>query len=463
MSLANDFTSYRPDLDPQTGPIPLPAEVDSFSHIPGEIGPPLVGHTLAFVRDPEKLTRTMRARHGRNFKIRLFGYPTLIVGDPDSVKAVLLDQERNFSSRWGWHHAIGELFARGLMLRDFDDHRLHRHIMQQAFRADAMSGYVDRMNPLIDKRLADWAELGPRVKFYEVIKQLTLDLAADVFIGVKLGPEADQLNRAFIDSVKASIALVKREVPGLAYARGMKGRRLLERFFAERVAKRREGDGSDMFSEFCRATSEDGETYADRDIVDHMIFLLMAAHDTTTSALTSMVLHVAQDQAIQDRLREEARGLEVPAITWQDRNKPVGVDYAFRETLRLHPPVPFIGRRTVRPFQLGDLELPASAAVSVCSLVTHRDPELWPEPERFDPERFSPERAEHKQHSHAWFPFGGGAHTCIGMHFAYAQVKAVMHQLLLSYRITLDGDPKPLRAIPIPHPTDGLPIRLEKL
>jgi cytochrome P450 len=120
--------------------LPL-APTRALDHLPGEPGWPLVGHTLAFVRDAVGLVDRQRARYGPTFRIRLFGYPTVVVGDPDAVKTVFLDRNRVFSSRLGWAHAIGELFADGLMLRDFEEHRLHRRIMQTAFRAEALREY----------------------------------------------------------------------------------------------------------------------------------------------------------------------------------------------------------------------------------------------------------------------------------------------------------------------------------
>ena len=123
-----------------------------------------------------------------------------------------------------------------------------------------------------------------------------------------------------------------------------------------------------------------------------------------------------------------------------------------------------MGRRALRPAQVGSLDLPANAGLSVCSLITHKLEEYWREPDRFDPDRFSPERAEDKQHSHVYFPFGGGAHMCLGMHFAYIQVKAFLHQLLLRYRVTPEpGSSVEWIPIPIPRPKNGLPVRLEKL
>jgi cytochrome P450 len=94
----------------------------------------------------------------------------------------------------------------------------------------------------------------------------------------------------------------------------------------------------------------------------------------------------------------------------------------------------------------------------------HYMPTLWTEPARFDPERFDATRQEDRRHPFAWAPFGGGAHMCIGQHFAMLQVKAIMHQLLLRYRFSTAPDYEmPYQMVPIAKPRDGLPIELERL
>ena len=101
--------------------------------------------------------------------------------------------------------------------------------------------------------------------------------------------------------------------------------------------------------------------------------------------------------------------------------------------------------------------------VGISPIHTHHMPALWTRPQQFDPERFSPERAEHRRHAYAYLPFGGGAHLCIGQHFADMEVKAVMHQVLRRWRWSVPaGYRMPYQLVPIAKPRDGLPIMLER-
>ena len=94
----------------------------------------------------------------------------------------------------------------------------------------------------------------------------------------------------------------------------------------------------------------------------------------------------------------------------------------------------------------------------------HYWPSLWTNPHDFDPERFAPARAEHRQHAYAYLPFGGGAHLCIGQHFADMEVKSVMHQVLRRFRYSVpEGYRMPYQLVPIAKPRDGLPITLQRI
>lgn len=427
---------------------------------PGSDGWPGVGHMLGLVRDARGLCQRMSAQHGPSFRLQILGAPMLVVGAPDLIREVLLDREQVYSNRMGWQLAIGELFAGGLMLRDFEEHHAHRHIMQAAFRPHALAGYLERMNPIVQRALARW---GGRIEAYAAIKQLTLDIAAEVFLGIALGDEAKHVNRSFIDMVAASVAVVRYEIPGLAYQRGMRARRALSRYFAQLIAERRAHGGTDLLSQLCQAVSDDGLTFSDEEIIDHIIFLMMAAHDTTASSLSALLWALAQQPEWQSRLAVRMGEHAAPYLDWSMRDQFGDFDLCFNEALRMFPPVAFLGRRVTRPTQLGPLQLPRNASVSPCALVAHYLPEYWADAERFDPERFNATRAEHRKHSHCYLPFGGGAHTCIGMSFARLQVRAIVYQLLRRFELRLhDGYRLDMQAIPIAKPRGGLPLVLSR-
>ncbi|MEN9925933.1 MAG: hypothetical protein RL268_2059 [Pseudomonadota bacterium] len=432
----------------------------ALDHIPGENGLPIVGNTFSLLADPIGFSNRMRARYGDVFRNRAFGRNSVLLFGAEANELVLFDRDKLFSSEQGWGPVLDQLFPRGLMLLDFDHHRADRRALSIAFKPEPMRHYCGALNSGISARVEQWR--GQRLKFYPAIKQLTLDLAADSFLGVPLGPEADAINKAFVDMVAASIGVVRKPLPFTAMGRGVAGRKFLLEYFTRETEKRRAaGGGQDMFSQFATATHEDGSLMPVDEVVDHMIFLMMAAHDTITSSASSLVWLLAKHPEWQDRLSAEllaVTGGEGRPLSYEDLGKVNLTEMAFKESLRLIPPVPSLPRRALRDFEFGGYRIPAGTGVGISPADVHMDPRHWPEPERFDPMRFTPEEVA-RRHKYAWVPFGGGAHMCLGLHFAYMQVKVLMAQILTRYRIeiALGYEPK-WQAWPIPKPRDGLTV-----
>ena len=195
-----------------------------------------------------------------------------------------------------------------------------------------------------------------------------------------------------------------------------------------------------------------------------MIFLMMAAHDTTTSTLTSLTGELASRPEWQERIRAESCALGSLHPDFDALDGLESLTWAVRETLRRHPPLAVIPRTATRDFEWGGYRIPKGIMVVLSPIHTHHMSDWWDDPERFDPERFSPTRAEHERHSHSWIPFGGGPHMCLGRRFAEAQVRLIMHQLVQRYRWSVpDGYRMPIQQVPMSKPLDGLPIDLERL
>jgi cytochrome P450 len=138
-------------------------------------------------------------------------------------------------------------------------------------------------------------------------------------------------------------------------------------------------------------------------------------------------------------------------------------DMAFKEALRFMPPLPSTPRRALREFRFGGYRIPAGTDVSISAAAVHADPAVWPDPERFDPLRFTP-AAMAARHKYAWVPYGGGAHMCIGQHFAVMQTKVLLNHILTRYAVEIAPGYVPAwQAWPIPKPRDGLRVILRRL
>jgi cytochrome P450 len=447
---------------PKGLPLAMPPPGSGLRPVPGDPGPPIIGYTFRFLRDPLGWGMQRYAEYGQVSWAKAFGTTLVTLLGPDAHAAVLLNRDKAFSNGKGWEYFIGPFFRRGLMLLDFDEHHHHRRIMQEAFTNERLAGYLTGMNETIARGIERWQPGNFLV--LPALKQLTLDVATEMFMGSELGATADRVNRAFIDTVRAGTSFVRFPVPGGRWAKGLRGRKVLESFLTGFLQSKRGGDGDDLFSALCQVTSEDGHQFTDEDIINHMIFLLMAAHDTSTITTSTIAYYLAKNPGWQERVREESLALGSKTLGYDDIDKLTSLDLVMRESLRLVSPVPALARRAVKDTVILGHFIPRGTLVSAGIGFTHHLPEYWPEPDRFDPERFAEDRREDKVHPHAWEPFGTGAHKCIGLRFGGMEIKAIVHQVLQRFRLSVPPDYEmPIDTTSLPVPADGLPVTLERI
>jgi cytochrome P450 len=446
---------------------------DALRHIPSIPALPVLGHTPAFLRDPYALHRRAGAACGPIYRLHILGKWRVTLAGPAAVDHVLRDPDGIFSAAEG-NDILHPIFTGGLPVRDFDDHRAHRRIMQAAFRRPAMLGYIRQMVAQSGPMVARFPA-GRRFAFAPAIKEALLDMGGQVLMGLSVGSaELKALNAAFIDEVAGCVGVIRRPLPLTRMRRGLRAKAEFEGRLRALIPERRQAGGDDFFSQMCRAQDEDGTSWTAQEIVEHFNFLMLAGHDTTASALTTLVWGIAGAAPDwQAALRAEAdaarprlaAALEAgdPAEMQEALSAMTLTDQAFREALRIRPPAPFVSRRALRDFAWDGVEFPAGTHLSVPQAIVMVDPAVWRAPERFDPSRFDPVTGDAPDRPGAWVPFGGGAHKCIGLHFAHAQVRIVMAALLSRYRLeSLVPDPD-WTLVPVTRPRDGLPLVLHPL
>jgi len=435
----------------------------SLRHIEGDYGLPFVGRTLDMFRDPQALFARYYERYGPVSRISITGNKCVLLLHPDYAERVLMDREKNFSTKMGWQPVMADFFQGGLVMRDYDEHRIHRGIMNTAFKPQAMRSYAGRIQSIVSRSVERWA-VQDSILFYEEMKRLLLEVAFDVFCWVDDSEKIlRKVNQAFTDMMEGALGIVRIDAPGLLYHRGLEGRRFLKRFFMDLVEKKRNSADDDVFAHFCREKTEHGEHYANEDVADHMIFLMLAAHDTTTSASTMAAYELCNDYDLQQTLADEVTAWPEELNFDQVFRQTNGLIRVFYETTRMYPPVPLLLRRTIRECEIGSVQVPADTMVCIPSTFIQRNPDFWRHPDEFDPDRFSDEVAEHRGHSFMWIPFGGGAHKCIGMHFARLLFLLTFRELLAKYQLryaTPGYFPAKLQHFPFTRPHDSLPVRL---
>ena len=447
-----------------TAPVPPVRELP-----PPPRGLPLIGSSLEYARDPVALFHKRWETYGAVAPMgTVAGNLWVMLLGPDACEVALRNADKAFANGPAWTFLVGPFFGRGLMFLDFEEHHLHRRIMQQAFTRDRLEAYTAAMHTAIARGLESW-QPGERFQAYWALKDLTLGIATETFMGgaEHTSPEEmARVNRAFIACVQAAAAIVRHDVPFTRWHRGMKGRKVLEEFVRGYLPSRRATATDDLLSVLCHIESDEGERFSDEDVVNHMIFLMMAAHDTSTYTLSVMLEKLGQHPEWRERCRAEAQELrdrvgDTPGLA--DLESLEAVDLVMKECLRLRAPVPVVLRKTVKETVVEGVRIPKDTFATVAPQFSHLMPEYWTDPERFDPERFNAERREDKSHRYAWEPFGGGVHKCLGMYFAGAEVKAFLQHFLLDFDWSVDpAYVAPLNHHSLPFPKDGQPIDLRR-
>ena len=445
-----------------------PPPGSSLKPVMGNNGMPVLGHLIEVFRGgPDYVLGTYR-KFGPVHYSKTPALNAVAALGPDATQEVFSNRNKDFSTV-AWQTVIGPFFNRGLLLMDFDEHMYHRRIMQEAFTRTRLSGYIKHMDAVASAVVAkDWPVNDGRFLFMPAVKELTLDIASVVFMGHEPGSDHElvtKIKTAYETTTRAGGAIIRTPVPPFKWWRGLQARKVLEEYFIERVRQRRDAEGTDMLTVLCHTADDDGNSFSDTDIVNHMIFLMMAAHDTSTSTLTTMAYHLAANPTWQQRCREEGDRIGDGPLDIDALDKLETLDLVINECLRLVTPLPFSVRRAVRDTEILGHYIPAGTNVTMWPGMNHRLPELWDDPERFDPARFAEPRSEHKRHRYAFAPFGGGAHKCIGMVFGQLEIKTVMHRLLRNYRLELPhpGYRPHYDNAGMPVPIDGMPIVLRPL
>ncbi|MGV9670488.1 cytochrome P450 [Gordonia sp. NPDC003504] len=456
----NKATSYYPD---PAKPLAEPPADSGLKPVMGDAGIPFLGHTVDMLADPLASAMERFEKYGPvSWSGSLQDNIVTLVG-PEAVECAWMNREKAFSSEQGWEPMIGPFFRRGIMLMDFGEHMHHRRILQQAFAKPRLLGYLDLMTPHIEKTLANWA-VGQGFPMYTQTKELLLSLASEVFVGSTLeGAENRRLEVAFEAAVRGGQAIIRADVGNFTWARGLRGRETLQEYFRSEIGSRRSDPGDDLFSVLCHSEDDEGNTFTDEDVVNHMIFVMMAAHDTSTIALSMMAHYLGRNPQWQQRLRDESLALGKATLDYDDQDKLPSLDLAFKETLRINAPVGMLFRKTITDTDILGHFVPAGTVIAIHPWATMLREEWWPNPTVWDPERFAAERREDKVHRFAWSPFGGGAHKCIGLYFGGMEVKSIMHQLLLNFEWSVPADYRlSLEYGTGPTPADGLPIDMRR-
>ena len=412
---------------------------------------------LRWLFAPLPMLDDLSARYGSAFSLRMprvpeamvfFAQPAAIrelwTGDPDLLHA----GEANLILR-------SVLGRNSLLLLDGDRHLRERRLMLPPFHGERMRAYGAVMRDAARRELAGWPVRRP-FPIHASMQAITLDVIMRTIFGVgdgaRLGPLREALVRwTTLGTSRLGTALLLLTPPQhaervrllagdglgrlLPWAALTRAQADTDRLIRELIAaRRREGTAGreDVLSMLIEARDERGVQMTDDELHDEMLTLLIAGHETTATTLAWAVHHLLEHPAWLARVRAEIdEVVGAGPLEPEHVERLVLVDAAIKETLRLTPILPMVARRLTRAARIGDYDLPEGAYAIACIYLVHRDPELWPEPARFDPSRFVGRKVDPTH----YFPFGGGTRRCLGMAFANYEMKIVLATILSSVEL----------------------------
>lgn len=428
---------------------------------------------------------------------KVFGYfigskPNVVVGDLDLMRQVLVKDFHNFSNRPKLAIEAQPVMDTLVGLRD-QRWKDIRSVLTPTFSMVKMKQMIGIMNTRIDEFLGIITNSSLKdepLEFYGLFQGLTLDVISECVLAMKTNCQRDQNGDQLFAAVRSFLTHAMNPAIHLAIYFNVFGKALSfisnQLAFSGRmtnmivshlktVLKIRRKDLSKRYIDVLQLmleadsqpeTSANGvhdsnntsnsrkeiskKNLTDDEIIANAWVFLLAGFETTANSMTSTAYLLACNPDVQEKLYQElCEHIEdgSQSVSYETVNKLTYLDQVFSEALRVYPPVvTFITRDTNEDFQLGDYFIPSDTNVLIPIWQIHHDPELWPDPYKFDPERFSPEvKASENRHPMSYIPFGAGPRGCVGIRFAQLEAKLAIARLVRCFRLeTCAETPIPL-------------------
>ncbi len=382
--------------------------------------------TAIWSRRAQWMLEQCRSRLGPMFTLNIAYEGTWVVlSDPAAVKQVFTGDPRIFHAGEGNRVLRPILGENSVLVLDGKPHISQRRLLLPPFHGERMQGYRERMAQIASREIESWP-LGSPHQLRPRMQAMTLEIILETVFGVHQGERMNALRvalRDFLNLTTNPLALGPVILAGpdrvgrIPKFRRRIGRvdQLLQLEIAERRAAADTAERDDILSLLVEARHEDGTPMSEAEMRDELLTLLVAGHETTATALSWAMERLVRHPEKLERLREEILAGEDAYLT-----------ATIQETLRLRPVIVLVARTLTEPVEIGGYELPDGVTVTPCIHLVHRDPEVYPEPERFLPERF----LQTPPGTYTWIPFGGGIRRCLGAAFAQFEMTVVLEELV---------------------------------
>jgi len=373
------------------------------------------------------------ARHGDTYRVYVPARRsyTYVIHHPDDVKRVLVSNHRNYTKGVGLDR-VKILLGRGIMTSEGELWKRQRYMMQPLFHRRVVTTFAEVIAQSNDRWIARWeglARRGELINLTDEMSALTLEIVLRSIFGRDLDRLSQQLGGNPFEVV------TREQSRDLQFAYKF---RSLTKLVAQLIAQRRDTaeEHFDYVAMLMNARDkESGAPMGERELIDEIMTLVVAGHETTASGLNWTWYLISQHPQIEARLHAEiAAAAELPSPSLAEMEGLRFTRQVIDEALRLYPPGWVLSRRTVNADSLGGYPVPPGTNVLLPLYLLHRHPNFWKNPETFDPDRFAPEH-EAERPRFAYMPFAAGPRHCIGETFALYEMLVHLYKVARRYRL----------------------------
>jgi enediyne biosynthesis protein E7 len=403
--------------------------------VSAEPAPPLAEaqFDIGFTEDSLERMIELFARHGDIYRVfvptrEAFTY---VIHHPDDVRRVLLSNHRNYTKGAGVDR-IKLLLGKGLMTSEGELWRRQRYMMQPFFHRRVMTNFATLIAAVNDRFIARWEGLTKSGELLNITEEMS-DLTMQIVVRSIFGGDVDRLTQ---DLGGNPFELITREpARNLEFVYKF---RALTRILLQLIARRRAEpqEHFDFMAMLMRARDrETGEAMSNGQLVNELLTLIVAGHETTASGLNWSWYLLSRNPEAEARLHAEIDAApDIPAPSLAQVDSLTYTRQVVNEALRLYPPGWLLYRRTIDADVLGGFPVPAGTNVMLPLYLTHRHPRFWPDPDVFQPDRFTAER-EAERPRFAYVPFAAGPRHCIGETLALYEMLMHLYKAARHYRL----------------------------
>ena len=418
-------------------------------------GLPLLGHMLDFRDDPVELFRKGYEQHGEVFSVKLANKPGVVLIGPEYSRLFLEETDNIFSIREAYPF-FGPMFQDDILfLAEQEEHAEQRRIFLRAFQGKKFRKYLAAM----DLEVNDWlAGLGDSGTFDMVraFGELTMYVAARAFLGDDFRQElGGQYYDLFRDLSGGMEFLLPPTWPLPRFKRRDRAKAKLHEMIGAIMEQRRAHPEAyqDFLQELLEAKYTDGRPLDDTLIINMILALTWAGHETTAAQVCWVLVQLLQNPSYLKLVESELQMLLDPdePLNKATVQKMEYLDMALKESERMLTITSLLMRVVKKPVTIGEYTIPEGWLAFICPPITHRLERIYTEPDKYDPLRFSPERDEYAPFT--LLGFGGGPHRCLGSSFARNEMKVILSLLVKEYELELI-DPEP---VPDPDAIGAIP------